>query len=67
MASEDSLKAELHRIREVLGKVHDPYERYQLTLLLETAARFFERPDVEAGPDAKGRKKCKPYISTRRH
>lgn len=60
MARDDSLEAELHRIREVLGKVHDPYERYQLTLLLETAARVFETRDAdEESPDI-GRQKCKP-------
>ncbi len=47
MSKSDGLKSEVHRIREILGNIRDPYDRYQLTLLLETAARFFVNRNVQ--------------------
>ncbi|HEX5278533.1 MAG TPA: hypothetical protein VFW28_00510 [Micropepsaceae bacterium] len=60
MAKTDELRAEVHRIREILETIHDPYDRYQLTLLFETAARSFITPGP-ATPQktAKGKKQCK--------
>lgn len=60
MAKADELQAEVQRIREILETIHDPYARYQLTLLFETAARTF----MSGGPstpqkNAKGKKQCK--------
>ena len=55
------INAEVYRIREILGKIRDPYDRYQLTLLLETAARVFESTDAADGliTRGKGKRKCK--------
>jgi hypothetical protein len=51
MSKSDGLNAEVHRLREILEKVDDPYHRYQLTLLLETAARFFVSRNAEHSLD----------------
>jgi hypothetical protein len=62
MSKGDSLNPDLLRIREILARVRDPYQRYQLTLLLETAARFFSDSDAENERVAVARRKpkCKP-------
>jgi hypothetical protein len=62
MARSDELSAEMDRIREILEHVSNPYDRYQLTLLLETAARSFVAKDTERTPHKtrKGKRQCKP-------
>ena len=50
MAKSDALNAEMHRIREILSQISNPYDRYQLTLLLETAARTFVSADIKETP-----------------
>lgn len=65
MSRADELRAEVHRIREILETIHDPYDRYQLTLLFETAARTF----MSGGPatpqkTVKGKKQCKAQTDT---
>jgi hypothetical protein len=60
MAKADELRAEVHRIREILETIHDPYDRYQLTLLFETAARtFISHGAATPRKAAKGRRQCK--------
>ena len=61
MSKSDALSAEMHRIREILGKINNPYDRYQLTLLLETAARSFVSSEIGEMPHKtrKGRRSCK--------
>lgn len=63
MSKSDGLKSEVHRIREILGNIRDPYDRYQLTLLLETAARFFVNCNVqnELALAERGKRKCKKH------
>lgn len=60
MPRDNELTAEIHRIGEILATIHDPYARYQLTLLLETAARMF-KSDVPESPRKamKGKRQCK--------
>jgi predicted Zn-dependent protease len=60
MARNNELAADIHRIREILAAIHDPYARYQLTLLLEAAARMFVS-DVTGipGKALKGKRQCK--------
>ena len=60
MARNNELAADIHRIREILATIHDPYDRYQLTLLLETAARMFVS-DLTGipGKTLKGKRQCK--------
>lgn len=65
MAKADELKAEVHRIREILETIHDPYDRYQLTLLFETAARTFMRSGPATPQKAvKGKRQCKAPTNT---
>ncbi len=65
MAKADELQAEVHRIREILETIHDPYERYQLTLLFETAARtFMNRGPATPQKTVKGKRQCKALNST---
>lgn len=60
MGKADELQAEVHRIREILETIRDPYDRYQLTLLFETAARTFMNNDTATPRKAvKGKKQCK--------
>lgn len=60
MSKGDELQAEVHRIREILETIHDPYDRYQLTLLFETAARtFMNHETATPRKSAKGKKQCK--------
>jgi hypothetical protein len=66
MPRTDALAAEMHRIREILESVSNPYDRYQLTLLLETAARSFVTNDAATAPNKtrKGRRQCKANNNT---
>lgn len=60
MSKADELQAEVHRIREILETIRDPYDRYQLTLLFETAARtFMNNEPATSRKAAKGKKQCK--------
>lgn len=61
MPKSDELTAEILRIREILATIHDPYDRYQLTLLLETAARVFVSRGVATQSDktGNGKRQCK--------
>ena len=60
MSREDELQAEVHRIREILETIHNPYDRYQLTLLFETAARtFMSNQPATPRKAAKGKKQCR--------
>lgn len=61
MSKSDGLNAEVHRLREILEKVDDPYHRYQLTLLFETAARFFvsRNPELSSDTTRRGKRKCR--------
>lgn len=60
MSKPDELQAEVHRIREILKTIHDPYDRYQLTLLFETAARtFMNNEPATLRKTAKGKKQCR--------
>lgn len=61
----DELQAEVHRIREILETIHDPYDRYQLTLLFETAARtFMNRRPAATQKTGKGKRPCKALTDT---
>jgi hypothetical protein len=61
MAKDNMIAAEMHRIREILARVDNPYDRYQLTLLLETAARPFVSTGIapHAHKTTKGKRPCK--------
>jgi hypothetical protein len=61
MPRNDELSAEILRIREILETIHDPYDRYQLTLLLETAARVFVSRGLtkQVEKPGKGKRQCK--------
>jgi len=59
MPKSDELTAEILRIREILATIHDPYDRYQLTLLLETAARVFVSRATQSDKTGKGKRPCK--------
>jgi hypothetical protein len=66
MPRNDELTAEIRRIRKILATIHDPYDRYQLTLLLETAARVFVSPGMtkQAEKTGKGKRQCKTVHNT---
>jgi hypothetical protein len=59
--SKCDVSPEMHRVREIFAKIRDPYDRYQLTLLLEAAARFFAdgSAESESAAVARGKLKCK--------
>ena len=65
MTKADELRAEVHRIREILETIEDPYDRYQLTLLFETAARtFMSSETTRPQKAARGKKQCKALINS---
>lgn len=65
MPRNDDLTAEILRIREILATIHDPYDRYQLTLLLETAARVFVTRGLtkQVEKTGRGKRQCKTIHS----
>ena len=46
MSKDQEIKSDLLHIRRILKTVRSPYDRYQLTLLFEIAARMFASGSV---------------------
>jgi hypothetical protein len=54
-----ALRTDLRHVCEVLAKVPNPYHRYQLTFLLETAAKPFMTGNEGHHTENSGRDSCK--------